>query len=192
MKEEWQWMSGYEGLYQVSNTGKVKSFHKIKSGKIIRLNNKNGWYLSFRAIDKEHKTNTLRVHVEVAKAFIGDIPKGYHVHHKDGNKQNNTVNNLEIIHPREHWRETEKHNHKIIKGLNDYNRYEKTKKIRQYTMDGIFLAEYVNGEVASRMTGICHRNILQVAGKAPFNKRGSVRKQAGGYIWKYAEESEVV
>lgn len=192
MKEEWKWIKGFEGLYQISNFGNVKSFHKSKNGKLISLNNKNGWYLSFRAISKEHKTNTLRVHVEVAKAFIGDIPKGYHVHHKDGNKQNNRVDNLEIIHPRKHWHETEKHNSNIIDGLNNYNRYTRPRKIQQYSKDGILLAEYVNGEVASRMTGICQRNILQVANKEPFNKNGDIRKQAGGYVWKFADESEVI
>lgn len=192
LKEEWKWIKGYEGLYQISNYGKVKSFHKNKRGKMISLNNKNGWYLSFRAMSKECRTSTLRVHVEVAKAFIGDIPKGYHVHHKDRNKQNNRADNLEIIHPSKHWHETEEHNHSIIKGLNDYNRYVKTKKIQQYSLDGVLLAEYTNGEIASRMTGICQRNILQVASKEPFNKNGNVRKQAGGYIWKYADESEVV
>lgn len=76
--------------------------------------------------------------------------------------------------------------------MNNYNRYEKPRKIQQYTADGILLAEYVNGEVASRMTGICQRNILQVASKEPFNSKGSVRKQAGGYVWKFADEKEVV
>lgn len=45
---------------------------------------------------------------------------------------------------------------------------------------------------ASRVTGVCARNILQVADKEPFNSKGSVRKQAGGYIWKFADEKEVV
>lgn len=192
VKEKWKWIKGYENLYQISNLGKVKSFHKSKKGVLLSCKNCNGWYLSFRARDLEGHPTTLRIHVEVAKAFIGDIPQGYHVHHKDGNKQNNVVSNLEIIHPSKHWRETERYNHNIIKGLNDYNKYTKTRKIQQYSMDGVLLAEYVNGEVASRMTGICHRNILQVASKTPFNSKGSVRKQAGGYIWKFVNEKEVV
>lgn len=154
--------------------------------------NKNGWYFTANLIDENGNKKTARVHRLVAKAFIGEIPKGYHVHHKDGNRQNNNVDNLEIIHPQKHWHETEKHNHNIIKGLNHYNRYKRPRKIQQYSIDGILLAEYVNGEVASRMTGICQRNILQVASKEPFNDKGSVRKQAGGYIWKFADEEGVV
>ena len=40
--------------------------------------------------------------------------------------------------------------------------------------------------------GICGRNILQVANKEPYNSKGSVRKQAGGYVWKFEKESEVM
>ena len=113
------------------------------------------------------------------------------MHHKDGNRQNNVVSNLEIIHPSKHWRETEKRNKKIIKGLNDYNRYERPRRICQFSLEVEFLAEYVNGEIASRMTSICHRNILQVAGKEVYGKNKRTRKQAGGYIWKFAEEEVV-
>lgn len=188
MKEEWKWINGYEGLYQISNHGRMKSFKRNSLGYILSNKNKNGWYFTVNLIDSVGKRKTERIHVLVAKHLIGEIPRGYHVHHKDGNKQNNSVDNLEIIHPSKHWFETEKQNHNVIKWLNYYNRYKKTKKIQQLSLDGILLAEYVNGEVASRMTGICQRNIMQVASKTPFNEKGNIRKQAGGYIWKFAEE----
>ena len=192
MREEWKWIDGYNGLYQISNMGRLKSFHKSKEGIILSNTNKNGWYFTVNLKNSDKKRKTERIHVLVAKTFIGEIPKGFHVHHKDGNKQNNIVTNLEIIHPSKHWHKTEKNNPNVINGLNNYNRYIKPRKIQQYSKDGILLAEYVNGEVASRMTGICQRNILQVASGEPFNSKGSVRKQAGGYVWKYANESEVV
>lgn len=192
MTEDWKWIKGYEGRYQISNHGRLKSFLKKQKGEIRSNANKNGWYFTVNLIDGDGKRKTERIHVLVAREFIGEIPRGYHVHHKDGNKQNNVVTNLEIIHPRKHWHETEKKNRNIITGLNNYNRYVKTRKIQQYSLEGILLAEYVNGEVASRMTGICQRNILQVASRTPFNSKGSIRKQAGGYVWKFANESEVV
>ena len=188
--EIWKWIDGYEGEYQISNYGRLKSYRKDKSGKIMSNINKNGWYFTVNLIDNKGKRKTERIHRLVARTFIGDIPKGYHVHHKDGNKQNNKVDNLEIIHPAKHHSETIRMNKNILEGMNNYNRYEKTKRICQFSEDGVLLATYVNGEVASRMTGICQRNILQVASKTPFNSKGSVRKQAGGYIWKY--ESEVM
>ena len=51
---------------------------------------------------------------------------------------------------------------------------------------------YVNCEIASRMTGICQRNISQVASKEPYNSKGNVRKQAGGYVWEFEKGSEVM
>ena len=185
MKEEWKWIEGFEGIYQISNLGNIKSFKKNKEGHVLKNTNRYGWYFTVNLSDSNGNRHTDRIHVLVA------IPKGYHVHHKDGNRQNNVVSNLEIIHPSKHWHETEKRNHAIIEGLNNYNRYVKAQKIRQYTLDGDYLAEYVNGEVASRMTGICHRNILQVASKSTYGKNKRIRKQAGGYIWKFAEEEVV-
>lgn len=88
--------------------------------------------------------------------------------------------------------ETIKKNKNVIKGMNDYNKYVKPKRVKQYTLDGVYLAEYVNCEIASRMTGICQRNISQVASKEPYNSKGSVRKQAGGYVWKFEKEGEVM
>lgn len=192
MKEIWKWIDGYEGIYQISNKGRLKSFKRDNDGYILSNTNSKGWYFTVNLFDYKGKMHTERIHILVARAFIGAIPKGYHVHHKDGNKQNNIVSNLEIIHPSKHAQETIKQNENVLKGLNNYNKYGKTKKLQQYTLDGILLAEYVNGEVASRMTGICQRNILQVATKTSFNAKGNIRKQAGGYLWKFAEESEVV
>ena len=62
------------------------------------------------------------------------------------------------------------------------------------------LAEYSTKEksrkgyerVEGRMTGICQRNISQVASKEPYNSKGSVRKQAGGYAWEFEKEGEVM
>lgn len=88
--------------------------------------------------------------------------------------------------------ETIKKNKNVIKGMNDYNKYVKPKRVKQYTLEGVYLAEYVNCEIASRMTGICQRNISQVASKEPYNSKGNVRKQAGGYVWEFEKGSEVM
>ena len=190
-KEEWKWVKGFEGLYQISNHGRLKSFHKDKAdGYILSNVNQKGWYFTVNLIMNGKKT-TKRIHVLVAEAFIGKIPSGFHVHHIDGNKQNNVVTNLEIIHPKEHRKETEKQCPQIITGVCNYNKYERPKHILQYDMEGHFIAEYANAEIASMLTGVCSRNILQVANREEY-KPGKVRKQAGGYIWRIKEESEVV
>lgn len=193
LKEEWKWIKEFEGIYKVSNFGRVKSFKKTDEGYVLSNQNASGDYLRIVLIDAlNNRKKSIAIHVLVAEHFIGERPKGFHVHHKDGNKQNNIFTNLEYIHPKEHRKETEKICPQIITGIVNYNKHKKAVPIRQYTKDGEYIAEYANSEIASRITGVCRRNILQVAGKTPFNSNGSVRKQAGGYIWKYANESEVV
>lgn len=206
MKEEWKWVKGYENLYAISNYGNVVSLYGNRRYRKLSIKNKNGWYLSFKATDEQKSRKTLRIHIEVVRAFIGDIPKGYHVHHKDGNKQNNYIENLEILSAKEHSEETIKKNPHILDGMIAYNKgrftgkykkYSKNKnpqnrfpkgKILQYTLDGKLVGEYCNSMDAHRKTGVCHRNILQVANKEPYNKNGNTRKQAGGYIWKFEKE----
>ncbi len=190
MEEEWKWVKGYEGYYQISNLGRLKSFKKYKSGYILSNKNEKGGYFSV-VLTANGKTRYCRIHVLVAETFIGEIPVGFHVHHKDDNKQNNVVTNLEIIHPKLHRKETEKTNPQIVVGMNNYNKFTKPRHVVQIDSEGHFIAEYANAEIASRLTGVCHRNILQVASKEEY-KPGKIRKQAGGFYWKYADESEVV
>lgn len=192
MSEVWKWIEGYEGSYQISNLGRLKSFRKNKDGYIVSNVNKNGWYFTVNLFDEEGHRKTFRIHVLVARAFIGEIPRGYHVHHKDGDKQNNVVENLAIIHPSQHRKETEKEKPQITTGMVNYNQFTRPRHIRQYTQDGHFIAEYANAQIASDLTGVCQRNILQVACKTPFNSKGNIRKQAGGYVWELASESEVM
>lgn len=188
MNEEWKWIEGYEGLYQISNLGRLKSFHRNKTvGEILSIKNSKGWYLTI-PLRGNGVRRTVRIHQLVAETFIGEIPKGYHVHHKDGNKQNNKVTNLEIIHPKQHNLETMKQYPDYCKGMNEYNKYQRPRHIQQFDLEGHFIAEYANSKIASELTGVCSRNILQVADKKPFNSKGSVRKQAGGYVWKFADD----
>ena len=115
MNERWKWIKGYEGLYSVSDKGRIKSFrgwngHEyIRRVKVIspytqRVNGEKTEYA--RAIvklrDEEGNKKEFKVHRLVAEAFIPN-PNGYAVvNHLDGNPINNNVNNLEWC--------TQKHN----------------------------------------------------------------------------------
>ena len=90
--EIWKDIKGYEGLYQVSNLGRVKSERKNRLLK-PRLQ-KNG-YLRVNLYDKNSKRSTKSVHRLVAKAFISNPNNLEFVNHKDENKTNNVVSNLE-------------------------------------------------------------------------------------------------
>jgi hypothetical protein len=108
--EIWKDITGYEGLYQVSNTGKVKSLEKlVQFGKQKRVVKEkelsqtfNGPYLKV-SLFSNNKGKTYRVHQLVAMAFLGHIPNGKDgitVDHIDRNKLNNSVDNLRLIHNR--------------------------------------------------------------------------------------------
>lgn len=183
MQEVWKDIKGYEGLYQISNFGRVKSFKKNKNGKIKSTINDKGSYLSVGLCGGERKQYNPRIHRLVAEHFIGDIPKGYEVHHIDGNKQNNRVDNLKIVTKQEHAAYTCNLNPNIYSKIVHRNKYEIQRKVEQYTLFGEYVATYVNASVAGQYTGTNPRDILYVANKTPFNDKGDYRLQSNGFIW---------
>ena len=94
--EIWKDIEGYEGLYQVSNLGRVKSLNYkcTKEEKILKLMSDKDGYL-YVNLYKEGKRKTYKVHRLVAKAFIPNPENKLEVNHKDEDKTNNKVENLE-------------------------------------------------------------------------------------------------
>jgi len=124
MNEIWKDIPNYEGLYQVSNLGNVKSLSKIVwSGKVYYKAierilkpgiNSCGYYTVnlWKSQIKKNKT----VHQIVSETFLNHIPNGKKIviNHKDFNKLNNHVNNLEIVTMRENS------NKKHLKSSSEY------------------------------------------------------------------------
>ena len=100
--EEWRDIKGYEGYYQVSNLGRVKSFYR-NTETIKKLSDwKGGLYLVVSLYkDKIHKT--FNVHQLVAEAFLNHKPCRYKlvIDHIDNNPLNNNVENIQLITPRQ-------------------------------------------------------------------------------------------
>lgn len=100
MDEIWKDVVGYEGLYSVSNLGKIKRDKSgtgiCKAGRILKLRQSAmGYFMTclYKNGTPKHFTN----HSIIAQAFIGIRPKGFTINHKDGIKTNNHVDNLEYL-----------------------------------------------------------------------------------------------
>lgn len=168
--EIWKTIMGCEGKYQISNLGRVKSLCR-KKGAILKTRiNEFGYEIV--GISRHGKRKNIRVHRLVAEAFIFN-PNGFPcVNHKDENKSNNNVENLEWC--------TYQYN-------NTYgNRIKKQlavtgKPVVQKSIGGRFIAVYPSMAQAQKNTGVDFRNISKCCvGR---------HKTAGGYVWEYAIES---
>lgn len=188
MEEIWKDVEGFEGLYQISSRGRLKSFKQYKEGKILRLTNKKGGYFSFVLQGIGHARRSVRIHRLVATAFIPNPDNLPQVNHIDGNKQNNAVENLEWCTASENHRHALKQKPEILQGMIRYNKYNRPRTVIQFSKYGRPICRFLSAKEAQLQTGICARNILQVANRTPFNPKGFTRKTAGGYIWRFADE----
>lgn len=165
MEEIWKDIEGYEGLYQVSDLGRVKSFATSRVLKPYR--NKAGYLLVY--LCKNGKRKTHRIHRLVAQSFIPNPENKPEVNHLDENKTNNMVSNLE-------W-STRKEN------LNHGTRNERISIpiIATNLKTGEF-REFYGAHECARQLGSHQQNISAVL-------KGR-RRQTGGYTFKYKEETE--
>ena len=88
---DWKDVEGYEGLYQIDSSGNVYSFYKRG---LLKPAPTSWGYLTVELF-KNKKGKTHKIHRLVAEAFLPNDDNKPLVNHKDGNKQNNHVSNLE-------------------------------------------------------------------------------------------------
>lgn len=169
--EIWKDVEGYEGLYQISSKGRVKSLGNGSSGnskeKILKgLNDKYG-YLQVN-LYKEGKQKTFKVHRLVAKAFLDNPYNLPQVNHKDEDKTNNCVDNLE-------WCNCE---YNINYGTRT-ERFIKSKSIPilQFSKNGEFIRRWDGIRQIERELGI-NRNPISKCCKGK-------QKTAWNFIWRY-------
>lgn len=165
--------------YKITDDGKIYSRFKPKTGKIIDswreinpiYDKSCGYMIVTLSKGNGEKRKNKRIHRLLMEAFVPNPNNYSQINHKNGNKLNNSLSNLEWCSPKQNS------NHAVKIGL--YKPiFEKTRKpVIQLTKDLVFIKEFSSIHEAGRQTNIAWQNIWKVCdGK---------RKTAGNYVWKY-------
>ena len=184
MKEEWRAVPGYEGLYEVSNMGRVRSLDRVIVNKDGVSRRYSGFLLStylnrfgrvLVSLWKNNRIQRLSVHRLVANAFIPNPDNLPEVNHKDENPQNNRVDNLEWC--------TKMYNLTYGSRL---RRISEKLFVPVIAIDGDGNEYYFPSmKEAGKRTGASKQYISALC-------RGFGRgERAGGYKWRYATEKEI-
>ena len=166
MEEIWKPILQYEAFYEVSNRGRVRS---LRTGGIMRMRIGRDGYVRV-SLTKDGKQTHKLLHRLLAIAFIPNPDNFAEVNHKNENKQDNSILNLEWC--------THKYNSNFGTRLKRMaiSNYE---PVIQYTKDGEEIARYKSQKEAMEKTGIQSRHISCCC-------KGK-RKTTGGYVWRYAK-----
>ena len=177
MQEIWKDVEGYEGKYQVSNLGRMRIL------KNMILQTTPTGYISIN-LYKNGKGKRTSVHRLVAKAFIPNPENKPYINHKDTNRSNNCINNLEWCTPKENTQHSIKYGNSknLLKRLETIREKYK-RKINQYDLDGNFIKQWDSLNEAARF--------LNKKSSGPISNCCSGKiKTAYGYKWEYAEGGE--
>jgi hypothetical protein len=149
--EEWKDVVGYEGRYQVSDIGRVRSVPRKENRNMdIILSPYQGQYPAVN-LRKEGNSRTTPIHRIVAEAFIENPDKKRTINHKDGDKYNNCVNNLE-------WAtDSENNQHAFNTGL----RKPRSAKMKIVAIKDMAIIEFGSVRECARELGVVTRTVRQ-------------------------------
>lgn len=175
--EEWKSIIGFEGLYEVSNLGRVRSLwdgrHQTHRTKILKPIKMNSGYLCV-GLHKNGEEKKFLVHRLVAEAFIPNPLNKPQVNHKTEDKTQNSVDCLEWC-TNEYNQNYGTRNERVSKAR--INNSKISKPVLQLTKNGELVAEYPSTREAERQTVIDPSSISKCC--------NGKQNSAGGYVWKY-------
>jgi len=173
--EIWKDLPEYEDKYMVSDQGNVYSKGRKK---ILTMKNNHDGYLRIQIYAGNNTCRFVSAHRLVALAFIDNPENKPFINHKDGNKANNTVSNLEWV--------TQKENiiHAWETGLAKSQLNKKgSMAVDQFDLDGNYIATHPSQMEAQRVTGASHASISACC------KHKKNYYTANGFKWEYHETS---
>lgn len=177
MEEEWKDIKGYEGMYQISTLGRIKSF-KCNRKRILKIGSNPLGYVII-GLWKDNKEKFYQVHRIVAETFIENVDNKKEVNHIDGNKRNNSIENLEWVTRSENMKHAIK-NKLLVIDRNKCKNKRKMKSIQQLDLNGNLIKDWDSY--------IDIVNNLEKSGSHIYDCCLNKRKSAYGYRWKYKEE----
>lgn len=202
-KEIWKPIKGYEGYYEISNCGRVKSLERyVKHGSHIRFVkesikkiHKGAYGYPSVTLCKECKSRAIPIHRLLARAFIPNPEGKPFIDHINTDITDYRLENLRWVTPKENANNpltvkhsiervyTKERSDKINKVKIERNTKTAPKKVYQYTLSGELIKEYSCANVAEKELGIDGCSIRY----ACIGKRIS----AGGFLWRYNKENKV-
>lgn len=157
--------------YEVSDTGLVRSVGKNKHEKVLKpsINHKGYEVVYLSDPQKSTYKTTVLVHRLVAQTYLLNPESKPQVNHKDGNKRNNNVNNLE-------WSTNlENHTHKLENNLVPES--HTPKRVGKFTLDGQLIETFDSIYTAGKSIGKNQYAVSRVV--------NGLRKSCSGYVWRY-------
>lgn len=175
---EWKQVPAYEGLYDLRDDGLLYSYPRPHCCGGYTYGNDIGDGYFKVVLTKNSKKTHKTVHRLVWEVFVGPIPEGYDIHHKNHIRNDNRLENLCLIENRLHYKLHSKENFQKLK-----ENLDRSIPVVQYTKDEQFVAEYTSISEAKRQTGIPISSISNCCNGVI--KNGYKVKSAGGFIWKF-------
>jgi hypothetical protein len=188
MKEEWRAVPGYEGLYELSNMGWVRSLDRIVRASGVSKRRAFGHVLNpytnklryqYVALSKDGKSKTLSLHRLVANVFVPN-PNNYSIiNHKDENPSNNRADNLEWC--------TQMYNVHYGTGMErgDAKSNHGRMAVDKLDLNGNYICSYRSISEAAEAVGVRKQSICACLKGKHSNGRNVFT--AGGYKWRYKE-----
>lgn len=159
MTECWKTISSYP-LYEVSSEGRVRrSSVGPHSGRLLKQKVTEKGYLSVAVYDGANHKRHHRAHRLVYEAFVGPVPDGREINHKDGNKTNNRPDNLEVV--------THQQNMDHAKSI------------------GLWSVTKLNADAVREIRTLVGRQSISNLSRRFGVSRSTIRRAASGFNWRH-------